>query len=60
MALSVFSALIVITAFGITWGSVALALRQPQRLTMEQTDRVGSGTVAEPGWAITPAQLRMW
>ena len=64
MALSVFAALIVITAFGVTWGSVALALRQPQRLTMEQTDDTGGLAVAEDGsasgWQITPDHMRMW
>jgi len=61
MALSVFAALFVIlAAVGIAWGSVALVLRQPQRLTVEQTDEVDGEPVAETGWAITPDHMRMW
>jgi hypothetical protein len=60
MVLSVLAALIAIAAVGVACGSVALALRQSQRLTVEQTDGVDGGTVAKTDWAITPALMRMW
>jgi hypothetical protein len=60
MALSVLAALIAIAAVGVACGSVALALRQPQRLTVEQIDGVDGVMVAETDWAITPALMRMW
>ena len=63
MALSVFAVLIVIVALAVAWGSAAVALRQSQQLTMEQTgeaDVSAAEADAEPGWAITPAHMRMW
>ena len=63
MALSVFAVLIVIVALAVAWGSAAVALRQSQQLTMEQNgeaDVWAAEADAEPGWAITPAHMRMW
>jgi hypothetical protein len=55
MTLIVFAALIVTAVIALTWGTMAVALRQsPQeQVTMEET-------VPESGWSITPAHLRMW
>ena len=63
MALSVFAVLIFIVALVLVWGSAAVALRQSQQLTMEQNgeaDAWAAEADAEPGWAITPAHMRMW
>ena len=63
MALSAFAVLIVIVALAVAWGGAAVALRQAQQLTMEQTgeaDVWAAEADAEPGWAITPAHMRMW
>ena len=63
MALSVFAVLIVIVALAVAWGGAAVALRQSQQLTVEQTgeaDVCAAETDAEPGWTITPAHMRMW
>jgi hypothetical protein len=63
MALSVFAVLIVVVALAVAWGGAAVALRQSQRLTMEQTGEADIWVAeadAEPGWAITPAHMRMW
>ena len=63
MALSAFAVLIVIVALAVAWGSAAVALRQSQQLTMEQTGEANVSAAeddAEPGWAITPAHMRMW
>jgi hypothetical protein len=64
MALSVFAVLTVIVALAVAWGSAAaVALRQSQQLTVEQTgeaDVWAAEADAEPGWAITPAHMRMW
>jgi hypothetical protein len=63
MALSAFAVLIVIVALALAWGSAAVALRQSQQLTTEQTgeaDVWAAGADTEPGWAITPAHMRMW
>ena len=55
MAPLVFAALIVTGALAITWGTVAVALRQsPQEeLAMDEAG-------PESGWPITPAHLRIW
>jgi hypothetical protein len=63
MALSIFAVLIVIVALAVAWGGAAVALRQSQQLTVEQTDEAdvwAAEADAEPGWAITPAHMRMW
>jgi hypothetical protein len=64
MALSVFAFLVVTVAVVIAWGGAAIALRQAQELTIEQTDDTDGLTTAETGsasdWLITPDHMRMW
>jgi hypothetical protein len=68
MALFAFAALVVIVAGAVLWGTAAIALLQSQQeQTMETTEETGpnSGraiteTGETPGWAITPAHMRMW
>jgi hypothetical protein len=64
MVLSIFGVLVVTVALAVAWGTVAVALRQSQQMTMERIDGEDGWTIAEtgaaPGWVITPAHMRMW
>jgi hypothetical protein len=66
MTMFVFAVLICGAIIGICCGSMAVALRQPppEQMTTEepgpQSDWSITETGAAPGWAITPAHLRMW
>jgi hypothetical protein len=54
MTMFVLAGLTVI-ALAVAWGTVAVALREflQEQVTMEEA-------MAESGWSITPARLRMW
>jgi hypothetical protein len=55
MTMVIFVVLFAGAVIAITWGTTAVALRQPQQeqVTMEENG-------AAPGWSVTPAHLRMW
>jgi hypothetical protein len=66
MALFIFAALAVTAVAAVVWGTVALASHQPRQELPTMTEAAPDSawmvteTDAAPGWAITPAHLRMW
>jgi hypothetical protein len=66
MAIFVFAALIVTAVTAIIWGTTAVAMRQSrqEQVAIEEAGPEAAWSITEtgaaPGWAITPAHLRMW
>ena len=66
MAIFLFAALIVTAVTAIIWGTTAMASRQSrqEQVAIEEAGPESAWSITEtgasPGWAITPAHLRMW
>ena len=64
MAIFVFAALIVTAVTAIIWGTVASRQSRQEQVAIEEAGPESAWSITEtgasPGWAITPAHLRMW